>query len=160
MAEHHLETCSAIFPRRKPWGQSPPHGEQGIRYFDTAPFYGAGLSEIRMGKVLSNHNRDDYVLSTKVGRMILNEVETGQRQFGEKGGLFEHGRPNKIVYDYTEAGTKKSIEDSLKRLGVDRLDFVWVHDIAQDFHGDACSPRGAVIVVTNASSENSRRERR
>jgi len=111
--------------------------DQGIRYFDTAPFYGAGLSEIRMGKVFSRHKRDDYVLSTKVGRIILDEIETGSRQFGEKGNLFEHGRANKIVYDYTEKGAKKSIEDSLQRLGVERLDFVWVHDIAQDFHGDA-----------------------
>lgn len=108
----------------------------GTRYFDTAPFYGAGLSEIRVGKVLSKHKRDDYVLSTKVGRLILDEVESGQREFGEKGGLFEHGRPNKIVYDYTEGGAMKSIEDSLKRMGVERLDYVWVHDIARDFHGD------------------------
>src|SRR5262245_6642274 len=73
--------------------------DQGIRYFDTAPFYGAGLSEIRMGKILSKHKRDDYVLSTKVGRIVLDEVETGNRQFGEKGSLFEHGRANRIVYD-------------------------------------------------------------
>jgi len=111
--------------------------DQGIRYFDTAPFYGAGLSEIRMGKVLSRHKRDDYVLSTKVGRIILDQIETRSRQFGEKGNLFEYGRANKIVYDYTEKGTMKSIEDSLQRLGLERLDFAWVHDIAQDFHGDA-----------------------
>jgi D-threo-aldose 1-dehydrogenase len=111
--------------------------QQGVRYFDTAPFYGAGLSELRLGKVLSRHPRDQYVVSTKVGRIILDEVETGSRDLGEKGGLFEFGRPNRIVYDYTESGTHKSIEDSLKRLQVDRLDFVWVHDIAQDFHGDA-----------------------
>jgi len=48
--------------------------EQGTRFFDTEPFYGAGLSEIRLGKVLSKQNRDDYVLSTKVGRIILDEI--------------------------------------------------------------------------------------
>jgi len=111
--------------------------QQGTRYYDTAPFYGAGLSEIRLGKALAAHKRDEYVLSTKVGRLILDEVETGWRDFGEKGGIFEFGRPNRIVYDYSEHGALKSIEDSLKRLGVDRLDFVWVHDLAQDFHGDA-----------------------
>jgi D-threo-aldose 1-dehydrogenase len=111
--------------------------DQGIRFFDTAPFYGAGLSEIRMGKVLSKHNRDDCVLSTKVGRIILDEIEAGNRQFAEKSGLFEHGRANKIMYDYSEEGATKSIHDSLQRLGVERLDFVWVHDLAQDFHGDA-----------------------
>ncbi|CAD6533998.1 Pyridoxal 4-dehydrogenase [Paraburkholderia hiiakae] len=111
--------------------------QQGVRYFDTAPFYGAGLAELRLGEVLSKYKRDDYVLSTKVGRLILDEVETGNRDFGEKGGLFEFGRPNKIRYDYSESGTLKSLEDSMKRLKVDRIDFVWVHDIAQDFHGDA-----------------------
>lgn len=110
--------------------------DQGTRYFDTAPFYGAGLAEIRLGQTLSTKNRDEYVLSTKVGRIILDEVETAGRNFGEKSGLFEHGRPNKIVYDYSGDGVKRSIEDSLKRMGVDRIDFVWVHDIAQDFHGD------------------------
>jgi D-threo-aldose 1-dehydrogenase len=105
---------------------------QGTRYFDTAPFYGAGLSEIRLGKELANHKRDEYVLSTKVGRLILDEVDAD-----EKGGLFEHGRRNRIVYDYSADGTLKSIEGSLKRVGMDRLDFVWVHDVAQDFHGDA-----------------------
>src|SRR5262249_12844783 len=111
--------------------------KQGTRYFDTAPFYGAGLSEIRLGRALAKHKRNDYLLSTKVGRLILDEVETGAPDFGEKSGLFKFGRPNKIVYDYSADGTKRSIDDSLKRLGVDRIDFVWVHDIAQDFHGDA-----------------------
>ncbi|MEU6003985.1 aldo/keto reductase [Streptomyces sp. NPDC047197] len=111
--------------------------DQGIRYFDTAPFYGAGLSEIRLGDVLSGHARDDYVLSTKVGRVILDEVEDpAARDLGEKGGLFEHGRPNKMVNDYTADATLRSVEDSLKRLRTDRLDVVWVHDVAQDFYGD------------------------
>ena len=111
--------------------------ETGTRYFDTAPFYGAGLAEIRLGRELVTHNRDEYVLSTKVGRIILDEVVTGPQEFGEKGTLFQYGRKNKIVYDYTADGAKRSIEDSLKRMGVDRIDFVWIHDIAQDFHGDA-----------------------
>lgn len=108
----------------------------GVRYFDTAPFYGSGLSEIRLGQALSNYNRDDYVLSTKVGRVILDEVEAGARDLGEKSGVFEHGRPNKILNDYSADATLRSIEDSLKRLQTDRLDIVWIHDIAQDFYGD------------------------
>lgn len=110
--------------------------QHGTRYFDTAPFYGAGLSEIRLGKALAKHTRNEYRLSTKVGRIILDEIDTQARNFGEKGDLFKFGRPNRILYDYTEKGTMKSIEDSLKRLGVDRLDFVWIHDIARDFLGD------------------------
>ncbi|AZE95042.1 putative dehydrogenase [Pseudomonas orientalis] len=108
----------------------------GVRYFDTAPFYGSGLSEIRLGQALSNYNRDDYVLSTKVGRVILDEVEDSTRDLGEKSGVFEHGRPNKMLNDYSADATLRSIEDSLQRLQTDRLDIVWVHDIAQDFYGD------------------------
>lgn len=111
--------------------------DAGTRYFDTAPFYGAGLSEIRLGQALSKRPRNEYILSTKVGRLILDEVENpAARDQGEKGDIFKYGRPNKIVLDYTWDGTKKSIEGSLKRLGVDHIDFVWIHDIAQDFHGD------------------------
>src|SRR5215831_16995938 len=80
--------------------------------------------------MLAKHKRDQYRLSTTVGRIVLDEIDTQARNFGEKGDLFKFGRPNKIVYDYTEKGAMKSIEDSLKRLGVDRLDFVWIHDVA------------------------------
>ncbi|MFC9794986.1 aldo/keto reductase [Streptomyces sp. NPDC127584] len=111
--------------------------DQGIRYYDTAPLYGAGLAEQRLGEVLAGKPRDSYVLSTKVGRVVLDEHETDAPDFGEKGGLFEHGNPNRILHEWTAAATERSIEGSLKRLGTDRLDIVWVHDIAQDFHGDA-----------------------
>lgn len=110
--------------------------DHGIRFYDTAPFYGAGLAEERLGQVLAGKPRDEYVLSTKVGRVILDEHETDVPDFGEKGGLFEHGNPNKILHEWTADATERSIEGSLKRLGTDRLDIVWVHDIAQDFHGD------------------------
>lgn len=105
----------------------------GIRYFDNAPFYGAGLAEIRMGQALKGKPRDQYVISTKVGRVVLDELEDGPR---EKGSVFEHGRRNKVVNDYSADATFRSIEDSLKRLQTDRIDIVWVHDIAQDFYGD------------------------
>jgi D-threo-aldose 1-dehydrogenase len=126
----------------------------GTRFFDTAPFYGAGLSEIRLGKVLAKHKRSEYVLGSKVGRLILDALEQDARSFGEKGSLFEHGRRNKVVYDYTEEGTVRSIEESLKRLGVDYLDFVWIHDVARDFHGDdwvrmfEIAHRGTMVALT------------
>lgn len=64
----------------------------GIRYFDNAPFYGAGLAEIGMGRALAGKPRDDYVLSTKVGRVVFDEIEhAGGRDNGEKGAVFEHG---------------------------------------------------------------------
>jgi D-threo-aldose 1-dehydrogenase len=109
----------------------------GIRYFDNAPFYGAGLAEIRMGEALADKPRGDYVISTKVGRLVLDEVEdVNARDLGEKGDVFKYGRPNKIVNDYSESATLRSIEDSLKRLKTDHVDIVWVHDVAQDFYGD------------------------
>ncbi|MDX1872968.1 aldo/keto reductase [Mycolicibacterium sp. 120266] len=110
--------------------------QAGTRYFDTAPFYGAGLAEIRLGRELAHRRRDDYVLSTKVGRIILDVPDAGTSR-DDEGGIFAHGRPNAWVYDYSRDGTLKSVSDSLTRLGVDRLDFVWVHDVAQDFHGDS-----------------------
>ncbi|AOI72098.1 aldo/keto reductase [Burkholderia ubonensis] len=134
--------------------------QQGVRYFDTAPFYGAGLSEMRVGEALANHPRDEFVLSTKVGRVILDEIEdVTARDLGEKGGLFEFGRPNKIVNDYSADATLRSIEDSLKRLRMDRLDIVWIHDIAQDFYGDEwlaqfeVARKGAFRVLTRLREE-------
>ncbi|WP_018390474.1 aldo/keto reductase [Ancylobacter sp. FA202] len=109
----------------------------GIRYYDNAPFYGAGLAEIRMGEVLAGKPRNEFVISTKVGRVILDEIEdVSARDLGEKGEVFKYGRPNKIVNDYSEDATYRSIEDSLKRLKVDHIDIAFVHDVAQDFYGD------------------------
>ncbi|UUX97891.1 aldo/keto reductase [Aquabacterium sp. J223] len=109
----------------------------GIRYFDNAPFYGAGLAELRMGEALADRPRDEYVISTKVGRLILDEVEDpSTRDLGEKGQVFQHGRPNRIVNDYSADATLRSIDDSLRRLKTDHIEIVWVHDVAQDFYGD------------------------
>lgn len=111
--------------------------QSGIRYYDTAPFYGAGLAEIRLGQALAGHNRKDYAISTKVGRLILDEVEdVSARDLGEKGEVFKYGRPNRIVNDYSHDATLRSIEDSLKRLNTDHIDIAFVHDVAQDFYGD------------------------
>ena len=111
--------------------------DQGVRYFDAAPLYGAGLAELRLGKALARRPRDEYLLSTKVGRLVLDELEEpAARDMGEKGGLFTFGRKNKIVNDYSADATLRSIEGSLERLQTDRLDIVYVHDVAQDFYGD------------------------
>ncbi|SFB46782.1 D-threo-aldose 1-dehydrogenase [Rhizobium sp. NFR07] len=111
--------------------------DDGIRYYDNAPFYGAGLAEIRMGNALAGKPRDQYVISTKVGRVILDEVEdVSAREQGEKAGVFQYGRPNKIVNDYSHDATLRSIEDSLTRLRTDHVEFAFVHDLAQDFWGD------------------------
>lgn len=112
--------------------------DDGIRYFDTAPLYGAGLAELRLGEALAGRPRADYVISTKVGRLILDEKEdVSARDQGEKGGLFTYGRDNRVVNDYSYDATLRSIEDSLERLRTDRIDIAWVHDVAQDFYGDS-----------------------
>lgn len=103
--------------------------DNDIRYFDTAPQYGAGLSEKRLGNFLSRYRRDDYVLSSKVGRYTSNETE-------RKTGLFSDARKNKVITDYTKDGTLLSIEQSLERLKTDRLDIVFVHDISPDYYND------------------------
>lgn len=109
----------------------------GIRFFDNAPLYGAGLAEIRIGEALKDKPRDEYVISTKVGRVILDEVEdVGTRDFGEKAGVFQHGHPNKMISDYSADATLRSIEGSLKRLRTDHIEIAFVHDLAQDFWGD------------------------
>jgi D-threo-aldose 1-dehydrogenase len=109
----------------------------GIRYYDNAPFYGAGLAEIRMGEALAGKPRDEYVISTKVGRVILDEIEdVSAGDQGEKAGVFQHGWPNKVVNDYSHDATLRSIEDSLTRLKTDHIEIAFVHDLAQDFWGD------------------------
>ena len=105
--------------------------DEGIRYFDTAPIYGAGLSESRLGTALSGYDRNAFTLSTKVGRLVSSEEDDQKRS-----GPFSEGLRNKILTDYSADATLRSIENSLARLGTDRLDIVFVHDVAIDAHGD------------------------
>ena len=104
----------------------------GARYFDTAPHYGHGRSEHRLGEGLRGQPRDDYLLSTKVGRLLEARSDAPRDQHGYIDTL-----PFVRVYDYTEGGVRRSLEDSLRRLGVSRVDFVYVHDIDRVTHGDA-----------------------
>lgn len=100
--------------------------EGGIRYFDTAPHYGLGLSERRIGDGLRDRPRDDYVLSTKVGRLLApNPAPTGSDL--QAGGF---AVPDDLtrVRAYSREGVLRSIEASLERLGLDRIDVVYVHD--------------------------------
>ncbi len=100
--------------------------EGGIRYFDTAPHYGLGLSERRLGAALREHPRAEFTISTKVGRLLVpNPSPTGSDI--ERGGFAVQDllrREN----DYSHDGVLRSLESSLERLGVDRVDIVYVHD--------------------------------
>lgn len=106
----------------------------GIRYFDTAPHYGLGLSERRLGRVLAGHPRDEYVLSTKVGRLIEeNPAYTGVERDVEGFDV-----PATLIRrrDYSRDGVLRSLESSLDRLGLDRIDIAFVHD-CEDYVDEA-----------------------
>lgn len=95
----------------------------GVRYFDTSPFYGFGLSERRFGHFLDGHSPDEYTLSTKVGRIFTATNEPPNAGIWKKPSSFEYR------YDYSAEGTRRSIEDSLQRLGVSQIDIVFIHDL-------------------------------
>lgn len=101
---------------------------RGIRYFDTAPRYGSGRSEERLGAFFATKPRDQFVVSTKVGR-ILTPGPKRDEAYG-----FIDPLPNDVHYDYSAAGIRQSLADSRKRLGVDYIDIVYVHDIGLDTH--------------------------
>ncbi|TLX61798.1 aldo/keto reductase [Stutzerimonas nosocomialis] len=103
--------------------------EAGIRYYDTSPHYGAGLSEQRFGRLLADKRRDDYVLSTKVGRLLQPADKP------DNAPPFVDELPNHRVLDYSADGARRSLEASLERLGVDRIDVVYIHDVSEDQHG-------------------------
>ena len=99
--------------------------DAGIRYIDTAPLYGLGLSETRLNHFLRGKPRDSYVLSTKVGRLL--EVCPPDQRTGI--GKFFDTPSRREVYDYSHDGIMRSVEASLERLGIDRIDILFVHDI-------------------------------
>jgi D-threo-aldose 1-dehydrogenase len=99
----------------------------GIRYYDMAPWYGLGLAERRYGNFLHSKHRGEYVLSTKVGKLLKASTTAKNK------GYFPFSpSPNDVVYDYTASGVRRSIEDSLQRLGIDSIDIAFVHDISSD----------------------------
>lgn len=102
--------------------------DAGIRYFDTAPLYGHGLSERRVGGFLSTRPRDQFALSTKVGRLLDPE--------GVRDDKMRDDEPFGIRYDYSYGAARQSLEASFERLGVDRIDVLLRHDIDIWTHGD------------------------
>ena len=103
----------------------------GIRYFDTAPHYGRGRSEARLGAFLKGKTRGDYVLSTKVGKVL----RPGQ-QVAEADG-FVDPLPNAAHYEYTAEALEEALTGSLERLGTGHVDILYVHDIGTMTHGAA-----------------------
>jgi len=100
----------------------------GIRYFDTSPHYGIGVSERRMGALLRDKPRGEFTLSTKVGRLL--EPQDAQGRTDE---AFEVPATHRRVWDFTRDGVRRSVADSLDRLGTDRIDVLFLHDAEQHF---------------------------
>ena len=99
--------------------------EAGVRYFDTAPLYGLGLAETRLNRFLRGKPRDEYVLSTKIGRLLKAATEDTRDGHGK---WFDVPARNE-VYDYGYDATLRSVEFSLERLGIDRIDVLYAHDL-------------------------------
>ncbi|MEO8301978.1 MAG: aldo/keto reductase [Rhizomicrobium sp.] len=113
----------------------------GFGYYDTAPFYGFGLSERRLGDSL--RGRKDIVLSTKVGRLlkpVLGPVDENKARHG-----YATPMPFEPVYDYSYDAVMRSYEESLQRLGLSRIDILYIHDIGRLTHGDANAARMAEL---------------
>jgi D-threo-aldose 1-dehydrogenase len=114
----------------------------GIRYFDTAPLYGYGNAERRLGAALAAMPRSDYTLSTKVGRLLVprDEVAPGadidrQAADGHDDAYYQGTPPVRVVFDYSADGVRRSVEASLERLGLERIDIAYIHD--PDDHWEA-----------------------
>ncbi|ARJ05265.1 oxidoreductase [Cnuibacter physcomitrellae] len=116
--------------------------DAGIRYFDTAPHYGLGLSERRLGHALHARPRTEYVLSTKVGRLLEPDPSGSGRQDDEG---FVVPATLRRRWDFSRDGILRSLEGSLERLGLDRVDVVYLHD--PDEHWDAASTTGVDTLV-------------
>jgi D-threo-aldose 1-dehydrogenase len=104
--------------------------DAGIRFFDTAPLYGSGLAEQRLGAVLRDKPRDEFVLATKVGRLLRADAPP------EPGQAFVGVPPLNPVFDFSYDGVMRSFDESLDRLGLDRVDILHIHD-PDDRYDDA-----------------------
>lgn len=118
----------------------------GIRYFDTAPLYGLGLSETRLNRFLFGKKRKDYVLSTKVGRLL--DVCDPKQRTGI--GKFFDTPSRREIYDYSYDGFMRSIEFSLERLGVDSIDVIFIHDVDVFNHKTAAVRDAHVKTILNS----------
>jgi D-threo-aldose 1-dehydrogenase len=117
----------AVVPDKDAYAILEAAWSAGVRYYDVSPWYGLGLAERRYGSFLHNKKRSEYVISSKVGKLLK------ASRTAENNKLFPFSpSPNDVIFDYTSSGVRRSIEDSLQRLGIDSLDIVFVHDISPD----------------------------
>lgn len=131
--------------------------DAGIRMFDTAPQYGCGLAEERLGLALAHTPRDEVIVASKVGKRIAPLGSGGQRQ---REVIFPGGHDAEMVFDFSYDGTLRIVDASLKRLRTSHLDLVLIHDITRHFHGDdgvharyAEARDGAVVALRQLQDE-------
>jgi D-threo-aldose 1-dehydrogenase len=105
----------------------------GIRYFDTSPHYGIGHSECRTGDFIRRRPRAEFTLSTKVGRLLVPQDPAGRMDEG-----FEVPATHRRVWDFSRDGILRSVDDSLTRMGVDRIDVLFLHDAEDHFDAALC----------------------
>jgi D-threo-aldose 1-dehydrogenase len=118
--------------------------DAGIRYYDTAPWYGRGLSEQRLGNFLKAQPRDRFVLSTKVGRVLQPASDRAPFDPAPWAG----GLPFEVVFDYSYDGIMRSFEDSLHRLGLTSVDLLLIHDLDSGYHGQALEAHWAQLAAS------------
>jgi D-threo-aldose 1-dehydrogenase len=100
--------------------------DAGIRYYDTAPHYGLGMSERRLGEMLRRRPREEFVVSTKVGRLLVPDPDGATRRDDD---MFEVPATHRRVWDFSADGIRRSLEESLVRLGLDSVDVLYLHDV-------------------------------
>ena len=119
--------------------------DSGVRHYDTAPHYGLGLSERRLGAFLAGKPRGEYVVSTKVGRLLSPTPETAHQLDLANG--FAVPAASRRVWDFTERGIRTSLEQSLQRLGLAQVDIVYLHDPEEDDLGPALATGVPALVA-------------
>ncbi|MBD8079367.1 aldo/keto reductase [Cellulosimicrobium arenosum] len=124
------------------WSAFDTAWDAGVRYFDTAPHYGLGLSERRLGTALRDRPRDEYVVSTKVGRLLVPSPETAHEKDPD---MFDVPADVRRVWDFSREGVLRSLESSLERTGLDRVDVVYLHD--PDDHWEQASREALPALV-------------
>lgn len=114
----------------------------GVNFFDTAPLYGSGKSESRLGNALAGRDRDSFVIATKVGYMLVPHNPGADKNIFFP---FENAPPFRPTFDFSYDATMRSLEQSYKRLGVNRIDLVHIHDPDENYAG---SMSGAYVALT------------
>lgn len=140
-----LGNLYAAMTDEQAWAILTTAWDGGIRYFDTAPHYGLGLSERRLGAFLSTKPRSEYVVSTKVGRLLRPSPHSADRSDDEHHFVVPASLDR--VWDVSAVGVRRSVEESLERLGLDSVDVLYLHDPEE--HDLALALRSAVPALVD-----------